>query len=667
MRKLIFFAILICSKVVFAQTDTTLTPIDTFESKIDLHELNGKISFKPILRPLVQVPGGRAPYYNYLWDFGDGHFSTLAEPSHQYSKPGEYEVTLYAVNNYDDGPKPKRPKRKVKTNKPETAIASRTSHIFEENFFNSNGIFQIHKLSDAKPGEDITLIVGINTNGKKGKIHILSNEKIAGLDGFSLAYQSTYYNENIDSTLNQNNLKSQWASVSQSTFTKTGSPDYGIKEVSNFNNQAEAVFYFKELYDAYNSLASYEVDNSNSDKQFALLNMNVTENMLVDTNAIVTITGIFIPEDGIANVHQVDIPIVKSHDPNKMSIRPARMNYRFQSKKKTMTYKVQFQNDGEGDAKNIRLEMSIPEEIVKNTFKLKSLYPAVDSCATPNSKGCYLYHIKEDGTLVFQFKDIALPGTASKILTDMDSTKGFILFEVETHKKLKNKSFHAYTNIFFDKNPPIKTNTATSRFLRTLSPIVTIGASTTFGTPKENSIRYSYKPGYQIGIGIAPTAPYKKLYWQAEIYTSYYQQNAKSDSIHQEGTIEVIRDQKKMAIDYYAYASAQKRDFLTVQIPIQIRYNLNPYFSLGAGTSLRKDFNIKYTGQNTYYYTNASGPGMHESIEDNSMQSQHSKIKINPFLDFNIGSVNLGPALGIRLSYDSQQKTTAGLYGIFRF
>lgn len=667
MRIFFFFLLLLCTKNSSSQEQGIISPIDTFESKIELQELNGNIVFKSVLRPLVQVPGGRAPYYKYLWDFGDGHFSTLPEPTHQYAKAGEYEVSLYAVNNYDDGPKPKRPKRKVKTNKPESALASNTPHAFEENFFASNGVFQIYKLSDAKPGEDIALVVGVHTAGKKGKIYILSNEKIAGLDGFKIAHQSNYYNEQIDSIIIKDDLHSQWASVSQSTFTKTGSPDYGIKEVSNFQNQTQALDYFKELYGTYNSLASYDIDNSQSDTQFALINMDVTENMLVDTNAIVTITGVFIPEDGIANVHQVDIPVVKSHDPNKMSIRPARMNYRFQSKKKTMTYKVQFQNDGEGDAKNIRLEMMIPEEIVKNTFKLKALYPEVDSCATANSRGCYLFHIKEDGTLVFQFKDIALPGTASKVLTDMDSTKGFILFEVETQKKLKNKSFNAYTNIYFDKNPPIKTNTATTRFLKTLSPFVTIGASSTFGTPSENNLKYSYKPGYQIGFGIAPTAPYKKPYWQIELYTSYYSLNTESEILKEYGIIEITKDGQPTKYEYSSYKTSEKRDFITVQVPVQIRYNLNPYLSFGIGASLRKDLNIKYSEEKTYFMNSAGNMITSLTQQNNEAKSKHSDVKVNPFLDINLGSVNLGPALGFRISYDKNQKTLAGIYGIFRF
>jgi hypothetical protein len=35
---------------------------------------------------------------NYLWDFGDGTFSTLAEPEYRYERPGNYDVTLMAFS-----------------------------------------------------------------------------------------------------------------------------------------------------------------------------------------------------------------------------------------------------------------------------------------------------------------------------------------------------------------------------------------------------------------------------------------------------------------------------------------------------------------------------------------------------------------------------------------
>src|SRR5690606_6669252 len=82
MTKILPILLIFISNMCYAQNDTSTTPIDTFQNNIDIYEQDGVYHFKPILRPLVQIPGGRTPYYKYLWDFGDGHFSTQPEPTH---------------------------------------------------------------------------------------------------------------------------------------------------------------------------------------------------------------------------------------------------------------------------------------------------------------------------------------------------------------------------------------------------------------------------------------------------------------------------------------------------------------------------------------------------------------------------------------------------------
>lgn len=423
------------------------------------------------------------------------------------------------------------------------------------------------------------------------------------------------------------------------------------------------------MYGAYNSLLAYEVEPATTDQQFSLINLDVTEDMLVDTNAIVTITGVFIPENGIANVHQVDIPVVKSHDPNKMSVRPAPMSYRLQSKNKTLTYKVQFQNDGEGDARQVRLEMFLPPEIRKETFILKSLYPQCDNCTTPNAMGCYQYYIKENGALVFHFKDIALPGTASKTLTDPDSSKGFILFEVEMEKKkFRNKSFNSYTDIYFDKNTAITTNVSSSRFRQIWSPIITIGTATTFRTSIENTVKYQFKPGILLGFGIAPIAPYKKPFWQAEIYTSYYSRTSTTGRTDEKGVISFQENGRDVKYEYQAADSKVTRDFLSIELQLQIRYNLSSFLSVSLGVALRKDFNTKFTNSKNYYYASAQGTIENVYTENNiNIEKEHSSIKYNPFIDINVGRVYIGQAVGFRFSYDKTQKSYSGIYGIWRF
>lgn len=38
----------------------------------------------------------------YLWDFGDGNISNETNPAHTYAEPGEYEVSLFVKDEFDD-------------------------------------------------------------------------------------------------------------------------------------------------------------------------------------------------------------------------------------------------------------------------------------------------------------------------------------------------------------------------------------------------------------------------------------------------------------------------------------------------------------------------------------------------------------------------------------
>src|SRR5690606_32677222 len=195
--------------------------------------------------------------------------------------------------------------------------------------------------------------------------------------------------------------------------------------------------------------------------QFSLINLDISPAMLADTNATVTVTGVFVPEKGPTRIHRLDIPIITSHDPNVMSIQQSRLNYRLLSRRKELTYKVQSQNDGEGDARNIRLEIKRPEALDTSSFRLLNLSPKCDSCTTAQGSGCYDYRFTENNTLEFHFRGIALPGSRAPDVHDRDSTQGFIRFAIRAHRRLPNKPFRGRTDIYFDKNDAVTTNFAT--------------------------------------------------------------------------------------------------------------------------------------------------------------------------------------------------------------
>lgn len=661
----LFFLIFLCVTVsanTKLQADTLTEVIDDYDSKIN-YDINGQaFHFKPDIRPLQQIPGGRQAFYTYLWDFGDGNFSTEEKPIHTYEKPGDYDVKLYATNNYDNGPPPKRPKRKT-TVSSQLASNTKSTSNFQKHFFASNGVLQLYKNSDALPGQDMALIVGVKPRSEKGKIIILTNEKDINPNGFEFAHQSTYNNEIIDSAIFQekHKLKSMWAQVKEVTKTHSGSPDYGNKETYHFDEK-EALNYFSSLHDSYTSISTYDVSSQDFSEQFSIINLNVTPEMLADTNAIVTVTGIYLSEDGLATVHKLDIPVVTSHDPNKMSTKPARLNYRMQFKKRNLTYKVQFQNDGEGDAKNVRLEINLPKEVDPKTFQLLNLYPACDSCATASSKGCYTINYTGENTVEFLFKDIALPGTAAPDVADADSTKGFIRFNVQTYKKLKNKSLTAYTNIFFDKNDPIRTNNSVARFRKGLSPLILAGINQTLA----NSDAASKNTGVAFSFGLAPIAPYKKFYWQIEL-GGFSHTNTQKNFTQKRGEIHIPNNESKEQYKVYdGIDSISKMQNIRLHIPLQIRYNFNSLLSLGAGATIGTDINLSNKQETNYHIKEWSGEQGIYTIKNDNDKSSLSPIRYAPFIDLNIGRTYLGPALGVRYHFDNSIKHNGQVYFIWR-
>ncbi|WP_353124208.1 PKD domain-containing protein [Parapedobacter pyrenivorans] len=637
--------------------------IDTVEAKIDVQFLGSQATFQAELPTLTGIPGGRQPFYTYLWDFGDGHFSTEETPTHQYVKPGDYEVTLYTVNNYDNGPRPKRPTRKINVDSAKTAPTPIASAA-EKNFFNADGLFKLSKNANALPGQDMVVIAGINT-AERGRVFLLTNEKIFGTEGFVYAGQTTYNDEVVTSFDDPKNLESLWATISSVTVTQSGSPDYGIREELDFMG-SDAIDYFAELYGSYKTVTSYEVAGKNS-AQFSLVNLDITPEMLTDTNATVTITGVFIPESGPARVHRLDVPIVTSHDPNKMSLKQSRLSYRLLSKRKELTYKVQFQNDGEGDAKNIRLEIKLPEVLDPTTFNLLNLYPEIDSCGIDGQGPCYQYNTKGPDTLVFHFKNIALPGSKAPDVHDKDSTQGFIRFTVCPKKKLPNRSFKGQTNIYFDKNEPITTNFATGRFRKGFSPIVFAGYSHFIQQPTESDKERVWKNGPMLGVGLAPIAPYRKLYWQVEVYANACRAS-ETTTVYEPGVMEYTEPgtDRRQRYEYERYDRDVHSRFIQLRIvPLHLRYNFNSWVSAGVGALAETAINTKHTEERTYHLLATNGD-IAARLPYSNERLAMSRLHIQPFADINFGRTYLGPVLGLRYVYGANQGQFGQLYAAWR-
>jgi len=156
--------------------------------------------------------------------------------------------------------------------------------------------------------------------------------------------------------------------------------------------------------------------------------------------------------------------IVTSHDPNKMSSNGFFMNYRL-VRFKTLNFKTRFQNDGEGPARKIKLETDIPDIFDKSTLKIVDMYPKCEICPK-NEEVNYscLDTIILKNQIHFTFKNIYLPGSNQKNVMEKDSTKGFVKYSLKFGKDFHKVKTKSRTAIIFDKNEPIITNYAVTRF-----------------------------------------------------------------------------------------------------------------------------------------------------------------------------------------------------------
>ena len=110
-KPLLWPTLLLCM-IGSAKAQTNDTAAAEINSQID----NNQVKFSASLRPLRQIAGAPAAFYTYFWEFGDGSYSFEKEPLHVYKDTGEYDVRLYATNNYDDGKKPNTRPRRVRVN-----------------------------------------------------------------------------------------------------------------------------------------------------------------------------------------------------------------------------------------------------------------------------------------------------------------------------------------------------------------------------------------------------------------------------------------------------------------------------------------------------------------------------------------------------------------------
>lgn len=649
MNKSLFVFFLIASFTMCAQTKVKDTI--TRRAVIGYDQKGNLVSFKPETPPLIPIAGAPKPSYSYLWEMGDGHYSKEAEPKHVYKNKGTYTARLTVTNNYDNGKPPATRPKKVVVNDIEDSSYKDIASIAPQ-----NGL-AIQKNCDPIPEQEMQVIVSyenLENYVTNGKLYLFFNEKQFKNNNFDLQEVRPYAGERI---VKENNIATADDIDNSNRYLASSETLAFAKKYRETTNETDLDSTLLATKNSYKDAVVLEIDEHNpGETRNVFYTFKTTPEMIKDTSATITMRSIYVPNRSFKNhkIKNLEMEIVTSHDPNKMGSNGSFMNYRF-VRYKRVKFKTSFQNNGEGPARKIQLETDIPDMFDKSTLKIESMYPECPICPKGETPAIScLDTIVRNTQIFFVFRNIYLPGSSQKNVKEIDSTKGFVKYSMkfnEDFHKIKTKS---RTAIIFDKNEPIITNYATTRF----TPGISIGAKAGYNiyTNLENP------KSYFVGATVSPFKSYR-YYLQAEFLnsiTSYDGATTVSQKINQDtGTVQLNR-----------ITSSVENKNINWEIPILFRYNISTYFGVGAGFQVNMNVSEKQT-QNikTDIYEGTTDKLLLRTVYSTETASDSfTDLKSGVLFDFTAGFARIGPSLGARyvLNFDNNFNYCQ-LYAIWKF
>ncbi len=636
--------------MVLAQTKVKDTI--TRRANISYTQKGNSVTFKPETPPLIPIAGAPKPSYSYLWEMGDGHYSKQAEPKHVYKNKGNYTARLAVTNNYDNGKPPATRPKKVAVNEiaddPYQDIAS---------IADQNG-FAIQKNCDPIPEQEMVVVVSyqnLENYVSNGKLYLFYNEKQFKNNNFELVDFRTYAGER---EVKENTVASIDDLDDTKSYLASAENTFKVKKYKNTTTEEDLEASLKEAHTLYHNVSILEFDEANpSETRNVFYTFKTTPEMIKDTSATVTMRGIFVPNRSFKNhkVKNLEMEIVTSHDPNKMGSNGSLINYRF-VRFKRVKFKTRFQNNGEGPARKIRLETDIPDMFDKKTFQIEGMYPECPICPKGEEPtvSCLDTIIKQK-QIIFTFKNIYLPGTEQKNVQEKDSTKGFVRYSMKFNEDFHKVKTKSRTAIIFDKNEPIITNYATTRFL----PGISIGAKAgyNFYPDLDNSTSYF------VGATISPFKSYR-FYWQAEWVNSLNNYDSAVNVV-----TETITNANGVKQRQRTTTSTENKS-VNWEVPVLIRYNINNYIGIGAG--FQANINVAQEQRQSkkidLYEGDSDKLIINTRTESNSAKASMANLNTGLLFDLTAGFARIGPSLGARYVMNFEKDFNYfQVYGIWKF
>ena len=664
--------------LVLAQTGTVIAkPVqsqivaaDTVPAIINYTEENGLVRFSSVLRPLRQIAGAPEPFYTYFWEFGDGRFSFEKEPEHVFPDTLLYNVRLFATNSYDDGKRPPTRPKPLKPGSSRPILASNsatgaTGGSTDPAFFKSAGPIELKTNCMPKPGEEMMLVFGYQNKRENGiaslngTLSIFYNDREFTKDNFVLAETRLYNGEKKTAFEKTGTFALKTNAANEPFYGYMGGPNDITSSSTVIDPEATAMI--KEKMAAFKTGESWKFENLKAgEERFIFMQFQTTPDMIKDTNAVVKLTGLFVPDDPLAASESftLELQIVASHDPNKMMLKNSRMNFRFTGKKKKLTYKVRFQNTGKGPAKKVDVGVAIAEVLDMGSIKILDSKPKLVMADSAYVNQSSLDTVRGTDSVHFIFQNIYLPGMQQKGVKDADSTMGYIEYEIGFKDKPKKLPFRSGAAIVFDKNEPIYTNRSVGKYKMGLSPGIIAG----YGFPFENeSTPYSGQNNLYFGASIAPYAPHR-YFLQAEVYMSTYaEKEFLVERTPGNGRIVALDNadgrKEEFRLNYIDSTAVIKATTINI-VPIQLRRNFNKFIGAGLGSLVSFTIDKQSLPSRQAFFESVKSPGTMKTMAESydRIKSSFSDFQNTMFVDIQIGKVHVGPSIGFRYLYTLQDK-----------
>lgn len=663
MKKIIFSIILaFCVQLFFGQSvkKDTITRTASINTSVNANS----VIFTPEVPKLNQIAGAPKAFYTYFWEFGDGNYSKQEKPIHTYKNKGNYKARVSVTNNYDDGKPPTTRPKDVSVLEDSFDTSKNENH----QLLASNDGFKIQIDRDPVPEEEIQFVVSYGNDKEyptSGKVYVFFNEKKYKAKNFELTDARLH---NYEKEISDEIIVDDTRYLSENELIQsTGVTTFFEGDIFNVDTlHLNLPLSVQKAKDYYHDFKLFDFDNLQSkEERNMFFTFKTTPEMIKDTSAVITIRSIYVPERG-NDTHKIrtkEMEIVTSHDPNKMAVFDTRLNYRL-VRFKRLKYKVRFQNDGEGPARLIKLNVDIPKMLDKSTLEVLDMYPKCPICPEEEVRYSCLDTIISKDQISFQFKNIYLPGTAQKGVHDKDSTQGFVKYSLKFGKDFHKQKSKSKTEIIFDKNEPIITNTSTSRF----SPGISVGAKAGYNSFPD----LKNSKAYFIGATLSPYKSYKK-YLQAEIMMGIHDFDKFKSVVSETGPIDLATGVK---YDNTLLESETNLSYAKLNIdvvPISFRYNFNGLLGVGFGPQISFDISNNKTGSissNYFYYNNGrKGDPIEEltKVEKIDSNEPFSDLKYGLFGDITIGASRIGPSIGARYIYNfNEPHAQLHLYAIWK-